>query len=604
MKQFLNATLCNQSKVIRLVVDTHQRNSIFVDKIITQHCHMLNAYTGIKMLPMLTKACNQKNKQGFSLFELLIALSIFTVVAVPMLSLPLKAQDVQKKAENTTVSNFEVNNMFSSSLGKEIRNASHFLPLQSNALNSDYNYKKLLVVSHYDSATRKEKRTAFSIGKNSNDKPALFSMEVPASASLAYFRLTNNPNWKKIALLDDKDKSYLEKTSTNGELCFIYCIDNNCDGSNRPEISNGVIFADTKASPQQDPIRPFLYKYNDQAIEMPPLYFKLSSAKGSSTDDDSIMPLSVATSQTISGIPSNTIASDIHFNNRTQQVLFATQRTISGKAQFEIYKWPLGARNFKGYESFENPDNAPTYTSQDYFPIILKEGDTGYPGDNFFVSSVTQDNQGNIYLLGKQSNNTTKSTVLRFSPSGEYTGQFSPVAISEAGAIAITFNPNTPREIQILSITPDLGLVIESYAKDWSSPNGQRPRANRTAISQNIMPLIKDTNTDPSTISGFEYAPSIDSYLISFKEGKVISISPQTNTERETEKNNLSPFKRMGYVQSIWKKENLLNGGSPYDSDFWGLAYDDVHHQMLSIEVDSAVRLIYTKPNVNLHKRI
>ena len=408
---------------------------------------------------------NQKpKKRGISLLEMLVSLGIFTVIVLPLVSLPIKAKEQNNDALNNGKIDALVSDILNNTLAKDINSAASFMPLSTtlclyNPDNSPCtaNYTNYLFLASPSTNRADDSRIAYRIipkkkiqdfgdidqgdvhsnGDNTESHPPQAAIEnvyvlqrLKIGPTDTLSSIIDNKNW---VTLGDENSS---KQLTFNALRFSYCKDGHCTTTNNPLNDNGPKDADAvqltsinTSARSSDPS--FTIKVGNTTLKQSPIYYKLGSQQTNIDADNKIYAFPTVLNSYGSLSSAVPINNDIAFDYKTGEIIIAGLYTNSTGNQV-IYINKCRSEVGCSSTSFDNLNDS----YYKYLPVNMLTSRIPAWDVNYTIKSVTQDNTGNLFVLATSTTPGINPVVLRFTAQGVFDGSFN----VSSDSIALTFD--------------------------------------------------------------------------------------------------------------------------------------------------------------------
>jgi prepilin-type N-terminal cleavage/methylation domain-containing protein len=487
---------------------------------------------------------------GFSLMEVLISLSIISIMMMFIVSMPLKTVEKMGELQDTSTAIQETQHIFVSNFKREFGLSKHLLPIFINTNDQNeiaFDGRKQLFLAYFDSKRQKNIRVGYLIQKDTHN-PYHFQLlraEISDTSELSNYQ-SANPDmsmWQHVGVTDKKNSLMLETSNSNAPVYFQYCVGNDCNDNVTPKQATGVKIV-AKAAGQQnyETIRVVL---NKSSVNIPSLYFRLGSllteenasvgmyAFPAELDRQAYSRIGFRDNAATGGRriigPSTSTGSDIQitdpsFNSKTGNYT-AVGQSITGDKTFYILRWSKRSQNYPGYEATASSTGIlnPEGISQSPFPVAIGPWTPAYPGAPFNFVSATEDDDGYIYVLANNAGAPNfEARIYRYSPSGNYISYSNITSTTNPinGAYGIAYSASTPKEVHVLVSALDSGgsnnnnYFIRTYDKLDNHTNAAQ--VSHTAESPQLnVARISGSFFTGVTPTGLDIIPEKNHYILS-----------------------------------------------------------------------------------------
>ena len=528
----------------------------------------------------------QTSQAGISLLEMLISLGIFAVIILPLVSMPIKAKEQNNTTLNTNKLSASITEALNRTLSRDVNNATNFLPFTSlnisypTGVATDYQLvadnTHMFFVAYPNSTGVGDTYVAYRIFKKQDltdfgDVTGAAATQNAVSPSGRKVPPTST-NYKIQRLesrtpFDLSDTSKLTDASASsrwvtlggnstakalnfGPIKFMYFQNGSCTTS--PQKADTVLLVSNDAvcngaTPSFD------ITVGNTTIKQDPIYYKLGSQQANLDSTSKIYAAPVLLKSYADMSTGLTLNTDIAYDYLNNEILIATNDTAAQK-NFYINKCAP-----------ESGCSALTFTDaagDKYFPIILTPASLGHPGNAYNFKSITEDNDGNVYVLAKDTTSATKSAkILKFTSKGVFDNTFS----IDSNAIAITFDPSTPDELLVVNQSGSpLKTFIYSYLTDPTEPD--TVTVNPTA-SADVSGVLVDSNNAPVTVSAFDLDPYSNRLILMDTLGRVFVLPHSINSDLGTR---------------VFKLNTAYNADTatiPAITNYYGIAFDPINNR-------------------------
>ncbi len=560
-----------------------------------------------------------KRLKGQSLAEVMIGLTIFSVIIFPMAILPMKAVEVSSEAGNGSFAQYEIQTIFTE-MSHEISQAYRFLPAVAHA---NFTTNQQLFLAYWDEKTQTTKRAAYAFREMKDPDTSLsytpkrwqlekhdknfagLSAANGIITTLNYF----GPFGKVV-----HTKDFYITTADNTPPIFVYCRGKYCNAASpaKPEEADGV-----KIQANSGTSGTLIFNYRGSKMKLDPMYFRLASMQTQrhrNFAENQVLPFTAALNRwdsldtwaaerTVAGVgglgsfnvaidkvPDEATAvklpfNDFHYNLKSGELLAVSNSpdTSLNEAALYIFKFKPGMKDYKPYQM--NLLDGGSY--HDSFPIILHRDDPEWPtpassASAHFVEpkflSVTQDNEDNIYVLVQtEAIAPYRYWIEKFSPEGVFKSRFSLGAVTDVKtAYGITYTPGTPNELLVLMKKFNDDPVIRAYPKEQNQDDPLR------TVYSAESPALDNAGTTPTGFSwdnaaGFDYDVIHNRFLVLSSQAsstpndyiQIVSIPNLFMTVDSKDQAQGSVFLNRLYAPSIditpFRKTNKVPTGIAFD---------------------------------------
>lgn len=479
-----------------------------------------------------------KGRSGISLLEMLISLGIFAVIVLPLVSMPIKAKEQNNTTLNTDKLSASITEALNKTLSNDVNNAISFLPFNNLGAGVKYgetNYQlpadnaHMLFMAYPNSSGPGDTYVAYRVFKKkaitdfgdvTGGGGTATAQTLTAPPSETVYQIQRYESKSPFALSSDIVQSTGWKWNTLGgnntakamnfsPIKFMYFQYGYCTDS--PKKADAVLLVADETSCVNGEITnnsAFNITVGNTTITQDPVYYKLGSQQASLDTASKIYPATVILKNygdmnTIyTGTTEYPLTTDIAYDYLNNEILIASNNT--SRSEFYINKC----------KPESGCTGAPSTSIDKYFPIKLVSSSIGYPGSTYDFESTTEDNDGNIYVLAKDTT-TPAAKILKFTAKGIFDSSF----FVDPNSIAITFDPSTPDELLIVNqtgTTPKT-TIISSYLTNPISIGTSVVKP--TASSANLNTIVGN-----NTIVAFDIDPYSNRLILMNSAGAVYVI--------------------------------------------------------------------------------